>query len=90
MQKANRRRWNGALMWGPALIFTLLVGGAASAADKPIGVIELLNKRDGAEFIDADTSLLAILGHVAAIALAEMQSRLEAEEAAAEAIKATV
>jgi GAF domain-containing protein len=60
------------------------------ARGKLIGVIELLNKRDGAEFIDADTSLLAILGHVAAIALAEMQSRLEAEEAAAEAIKATV
>ncbi len=59
------------------------------ARGKLIGVIELLNKREG-EFIDADTSLLAILGHVAAIALEEMQSRLEAEEAAAEAIKANI
>ena len=46
---------------------------------KLIGVIELLNKRD-ANFTDADATLLLILGQVAAIALEEMQNRLEAEE----------
>jgi GAF domain-containing protein len=46
---------------------------------KLIGVIELLNKRDE-DFTDADATLLLILGQVAAIALEEMQSRLEAEE----------
>ena len=46
---------------------------------KLIGVIELLNKRD-AIFTDADATLLLILGQVAAIALEEMQTRLEAEE----------
>jgi GAF domain-containing protein len=45
-----------------------------------VGVIELVNKRDGGEFTEADTSLLSILGYVAAIALDEMRSRLEAEE----------
>ena len=47
---------------------------------KLIGVIELLNKRDHDEFNDADLTLLSILGHVAAIALEELDSRLEAEE----------
>lgn len=49
------------------------------ARGKLIGVIELLNKQDRREFMEADASLLSILGHVAAIALEEMQSRLEAE-----------
>ena len=49
------------------------------ARGKLIGVIELLNKRD-ANFTDADATLLLILGQVAAIALEEMQTRLEAEE----------
>lgn len=46
---------------------------------KLIGVIELLNKRE-AEFSEADATLLLILAQVAAIALEEMQTRLEAEE----------
>jgi GAF domain-containing protein len=50
------------------------------ARGKLIGVIELLNKRDD-EFSEADATLLLILGQVAAIALEEMQTRLEAEEA---------
>lgn len=52
------------------------------ARGKLIGVIELLNKRDN-EFTEADATLLLILGQVAAIALAEMQTRFEAEEAQA-------
>jgi len=54
---------------------------------KLIGVIELLNKRDD-EFTEADATLLLILGQVAAIALEEMQTRLEAEEA--KAVEASV
>lgn len=52
------------------------------ARGKLIGVIELLNKRDN-EFSETDATLLLILGQVAAIALAEMQTRLEAEESEA-------
>ncbi|MBE7470382.1 MAG: hypothetical protein DPW09_32105 [Anaerolineae bacterium] len=54
------------------------------ARGKLIGVIELLNKRDD-EFTEADATMLLILGQVAAIALEEMQTRLEAEEAQATA-----
>lgn len=54
------------------------------ARGKLIGVIELLNKRDD-EFTEADATLLLILGQVAAIALEEMQTRLEAEETQAAA-----
>jgi GAF domain-containing protein len=50
------------------------------ARNKLIGVIELLNKQDSGEFNDADLTLLSILGHVAAIALEELDSRLEAED----------
>lgn len=49
------------------------------ARGKLIGVIELLNKRDD-DFTETDATLLLILGQVAAIALEEMQTRLEAEE----------
>ena len=52
-------------------------------ASKLIGVIELLNKRDNKEFIEADVTLLSILGQVAATALQEMHERFEAEEAKA-------
>lgn len=47
---------------------------------KLVGVIELLNKYDGSEFTETDATLLSILGHVAATALEDMRSRLEAEE----------
>ena len=47
---------------------------------KIVGVIELLNKYDGNEFIETDATLLSILGHIAATALEDMRSRLEAEE----------
>jgi GAF domain-containing protein len=57
------------------------------ARGKLIGVIELLNKRDD-EFREADATLLLILAQVAAIALEEIQTRLEAEEA--KAVKASV
>lgn len=46
---------------------------------KLMGVIELLNKAEG-EFTEMDATLLLILGQVAAIALEEMQTKLEAEE----------
>jgi GAF domain-containing protein len=48
---------------------------------KLIGVIEVLNKQDNI-FAEADATLLLILAQVAAIALEEMQTRLEAEEEA--------
>jgi GAF domain-containing protein len=60
------------------------------ARGKLIGVIQLLNKRGEDEFIETDADLLAILGHVAAIALEEMQYRLEAEEEASLKIGAPV
>ncbi len=50
------------------------------ARGKLIGVIEVVNKRDD-EFAETDATLLLILAQVAAIALEEMQTRLEAEEA---------
>lgn len=50
--------------------------------NKLIGIIEVLNKRDN-EFAETDATLLLILAQVAAIALGEMQTRLEAEEAKA-------
>lgn len=45
-----------------------------------IGVIQLLNKQGEESFVEADGTLLSILGQVAAIALADMEVRLEAEE----------
>jgi GAF domain-containing protein len=48
---------------------------------KLVGVIELLNKYNGDEFISTDITLLSILAHVAATALEDMRSRLELEEA---------
>jgi GAF domain-containing protein len=53
------------------------------ARGRLVGVIELVNKRDDEGFAEADSTLLSILSIVAATALEEMQSRLEAEEAAA-------
>jgi len=47
---------------------------------KLVGVIELLNKYNGDEFISTDITLLSILAHVAATALEDMRSRLELEE----------
>ncbi len=52
------------------------------ARSKLVGVIELVNKRADNGFSEADATLLSILGHVAAIALTELEIRLEAEEAA--------
>ncbi|MEM7343268.1 MAG: GAF domain-containing protein [Chloroflexota bacterium] len=48
--------------------------------NKLIGVIELVNKQDGGEFSETDSSLLSILAHIAAIALEEMRIKLEEEE----------
>jgi GAF domain-containing protein len=47
---------------------------------KLVGVIELLNKYNGTEFTEPDATLLSILGHVAATALDDMRSRIDAEE----------
>lgn len=52
---------------------------------KLVGVLELLNKYNGNEFIEADATLLSILAHVAATALEDMRAKLEAEEARATA-----
>lgn len=64
-----------------------LIGTPISARGKMIGVIELLNKRNNEEFTETDLTLLLILGQNAAIALDEMQSRFESEEAQAEVVK---
>jgi len=50
---------------------------------KLVGVIELLNKYNGTEFTEPDVTLLSILGHVAATALDDMRSRIDAEEVGA-------
>jgi GAF domain-containing protein len=50
------------------------------ARNKLIGVIQLVNKKNGGEFADADIALLSILGHVAATALEDIHQQLEAEE----------
>jgi GAF domain-containing protein len=50
--------------------------------NKLIGVIQLINKKNGGQFTDADIALLAILGHVAASALQDIHQHLEAEEEA--------
>ena len=53
---------------------------------KLVGVIELLNKYNGDEFISTDITLLSILAHVAATALEDMRSRLETEDLDAVAV----
>lgn len=58
------------------------------AGNKVVGAIELLNKHSGEPFVEADASLLAILGHVAATALETMRVRIETEEAARSASQA--
>jgi len=50
--------------------------------NKLVGVIQLINKKNGGEFADADIALLSILGHVAATALQDIHQQLEAEEEA--------
>jgi GAF domain-containing protein len=54
-----------------------------SVGDKPVGVIELLNKHDGEEFSEVDVALLLILGNTAATALETMRERIEGEEVVA-------
>ena len=49
---------------------------------RKVGVINLLNKQAQAPFVEADAALLAILAHIAAIALEDMRARIETEEAA--------
>ncbi|MFQ5614689.1 MAG: GAF domain-containing protein [Anaerolineae bacterium] len=53
------------------------------ANDKVIGVIELVNKRDGGLFTDNDLILSSILAFTAAAALESVRLRLEAAETAA-------
>lgn len=50
---------------------------------KLIGVIELLNKYNGNQFIETDATVLSILAHVAATALDDMRTQIEAEEVGA-------
>ncbi|HEX9923446.1 MAG TPA: GAF domain-containing protein [Anaerolineae bacterium] len=66
-----------------------IVGVPMVTRDKLIGVIEVINKQGGDPFNEFDADLLAILGHVAAIALDELHARLEAEEAAAKGLRVT-
>jgi GAF domain-containing protein len=66
-----------------------IIGVPMVTRDKLIGVIEVINKQGGDPFNEFDADLLAILGHVAAIALDELHARLEAEEAAAKSLRVT-
>jgi GAF domain-containing protein len=50
------------------------------AHNRLIGVIQLINKHDEEQFVEADATVLSILGQVAAIALAELEVRLQAED----------
>jgi GAF domain-containing protein len=50
--------------------------------DKLLGVIQLVNKKNGDDFVDADTALLSILGHIAATALDDLHQRLETKDKA--------
>jgi GAF domain-containing protein len=54
------------------------------ARDKVVGVIQLINKENGNQFSEADVALLSVLGHVAAVALEQINLRLETEEVARE------
>ena len=54
--------------------------------DKLVGVIQLINKKNGEQFAETDIALLSILGHVAATALDDINLRLEAEEIATQEI----
>ncbi|MCG3210393.1 MAG: hypothetical protein FOGNACKC_04024 [Anaerolineae bacterium] len=53
-----------------------------AARGRVIGVIELLNKRNGEEFAETDKTLLSILGQIAGATLLELDDRLKAAEAA--------
>ena len=55
------------------------------ANDKVIGVIQLINKKNGHQFIETDLALVSVLGHIAATALETINARLEAEEIATNA-----
>lgn len=50
---------------------------------KRIGVIELVNKRDGTGFTDSDATLLALLARFAAVSLDQLDRQLQREENAA-------
>lgn len=50
------------------------------AHNRLIGVIQSINKHGEENFVEADATVLSILGQVAAIALAELEVRLQAEE----------
>jgi GAF domain-containing protein len=48
--------------------------------NKIIGVINLLNKYNGDEFMEADAALLSILGHIAATSLEALRLQFESRE----------
>jgi len=48
--------------------------------EKTMGVIELVNKREGQAFVKSDVTLLSLLATFAAISLADLEQRLEAED----------
>ena len=50
------------------------------AGDKVLGVIELVNKRDGADFAESDAMLLSLLALFAANSLEQLNRQLEREE----------
>lgn len=52
------------------------------AAAKILGVIELVNKRNGGQFTESDSALLSLLALFAATSLEQLDRQLAAEEAA--------
>lgn len=53
-----------------------------TAAEKILGVIELVNKRNGGQFTESDSTLLSLLALFAATSLNQLDRQLAAEEAA--------
>ena len=51
-----------------------ILGVPVMKHDKPIGVIQILNKHDN-NFTETDTVLASVLGHIAAVVLEEMNTR---------------
>ena len=48
---------------------------------RAIGVIELVNKQDGTDFDDSDTSLVSLLAMFSAISLDQLAQKVTLEEA---------
>ncbi len=48
--------------------------------NRTLGVIELVNKQDGSDFVESDATILSLLGIIAAMALHRLDEELDAQE----------